>query len=676
MNGLFSVIVAATFFLHSELSDSTVERLRGKKAQRKITSDGSHTIRKGHQLHHHAGTVRRLTRRRHAIVHNPNNAIHEQGDTHKTHVVKTRKRVHMQKNRALAKHAALSDAKFRARARGTHRSKGKDVSHSEGSRKQAAMEGIHKLHEEKRGKYKPKGNEEADVDKTEEIKEDLTMQKPSAQKQEKQQGEKDNLQPLESRHGGKSRKHTRTSQKLHEETLKLLRKALLVHPFKTWKFKDRFRSMSDLGIHEVQLHDIIANKWNKRLKHKLHKVLNGKNIHLAIIGGSNSAGGGIQEDEGGTEGIFFRVISDWWRKTITPVTGSRLKMRQIAMGGTGSDFFQYCYKAYIQENVDIVLLEMSVNDLKQLPPSVNLSLPIEQLTRQLLKFPTQPAVIYVNLLSGRTYHQGCVNLEDFGQHLLSDVYDITTFSWRDAVCPMIDGEFRSPLTSCGVVCKDGHHINQLGHAHISLMFINLLRDQILDSLARELGKGSREVFDDYMHLPEPVFITSHNKIITSPICWTTISPNYKNFTIQNNIDVGVMENYGFDYLHDAKIGGKCHMGRSCRGDAYSGWTGEDVGAYLTLSFTVPALEHKRGLRSRSVVFATRTCSHCGAAAIWLDDDYDKRRFVNAKSSFFQTSMEIIALRVNPGDHTMSVRVVGEGKVTIVGVMLGPPDGPY
>lgn len=476
----------------------------------------------------------------------------------------------------------------------------------------------------------------------------------------------------------KHRKHNddNASKFLNQTEMKALRDALLLHPFNIWKFKDRFNSMSDLGIHEALLHDVVENKWNRRLKHKLFKVFKGENIHMAVIGGSNTAGGGIQQDEGRTDGIFFRVILDWWQKTITPLTGSHLKTRQIAMGGTGSDFFQYCHHSYVQKNVDLILLEMSVNDLHELPYNVNLSLPIEQLTRQLLEYPTEPALLYVNLLSGRSYYQGCTNLEDFGQRLLSDAYKVTTFSWRDAVCPVIDGKFRVPLKGCTVVCKDGHHINQLGHAHISLMVINLFRDLLLDDM-NHVNELSRQVFHDKVILPKPVFIARQSKIITDPVCWTTVTPNYKRKIITNSMEVGVMENYGFDYVHDKAIGGgHCFTEEACRADAYSGWTGKDVGASLTLSFTVPPLGHKRRIQSRSVVFATRTCWKCGIAEVWLDDDVMNRRQIRAQSQYSQTLSEIVALRVNPGDHTMSVKVVHPGFITAVGVMLGPPDGPY
>ena len=478
------------------------------------------------------------------------------------------------------------------------------------------------------------------------------------------------------KHHNNSDDHEKVSKFLNKTELKALHDALLIHPFNVWKFKDRFNSMADLGIHEALLHDVVKNKWNTRLGHKLFKVFKGENIHLAVIGGSNTAGGGILQDEGRTDGLFFRVILDWWQKTITPLTGSHLKTRQIAMGGTSSDFFQFCHRSFVQEDVDLILLEMSVNDLHELPYNTNLSLPIEQLTRQLLEYPTEPALLYVNLLSGRSYYQGCSNLEDYGQRLLSKMYEITTLSWRDAVCPVIGGKYRVPLKSCRVVCKDGHHINQLGHAHVSLMTINLFRDLLLDSIGH-VDELSRQIFHDEVVLPRPVFIAEQSKIITNPVCWTTVTPNFQKKIIHNSMEVGIMENYGFDYVHDKPIGdGHCFSQEACRADAYSGWTGEDVGASLTLSFTVPPLGHKRRIQSRSVIFATRTCLKCGVAEVWLDDDVINRRQIRAQSQYAQTLSTIIALRVNPGDHTMSVKLIQPGLVTVVGVMLGPPDGPY
>jgi glutaredoxin len=97
-----------------------------------------------------------------------------------------------------------------------------------------------------------------------------------------------------------------------------------------------------------------------------------------------------------------------------------------------------------------------------------------------------------------------------------------------------------------------------------------------------------------------------------------------------------------------------------------------VGATLIVSFTVPRVAPD----TRSVVFATRTCPYCGKAKVWIDNDFENGRIVDAKIDMAQTSVNVIALRVNPGVHTLTISVLEPANVTVAGVMLGPPDGPY
>ena len=200
---------------------------------------------------------------------------------------------------------------------------------------------------------------------------------------------------------------------------------------------------------------------------------------MDVFGGSNTVGAGPKKDEGDIEGRFSKVITHWWNKTITPITGSKLKLREIAMGGTSSEFFQFCFGSYIHEKLDLVFIEMAVNDMRELPSNANKSLPLEQMTRQLLAYPTEPALVYINLFKGS--NEGCTNIEDYGQDLLTDTYNITSLKWRNAVC---FGNARNKLKSpCELICSDKLHINQLGHAHISLMVINLFRKIVLDHIS-------------------------------------------------------------------------------------------------------------------------------------------------------------------------------------------------
>ncbi|CAB4021352.1 Hypothetical predicted protein [Paramuricea clavata] len=490
--------------------------------------------------------------------------------------------------------------------------------------------------------------------------------------------------------------------------LNVLCKALLVHPFTTWKLKHKFSSMKDIRVHENVLHEVIHNPWNERLKHKLYKVLQGEDVYLDVFGGSNTAGAGLRKDEGDLEGRYSLVITHWWNKTITPITGSNLKLRQIAMGGTSSEFFQFCFASYIHEKPDLVFIEMAVNDMRDLPSNANKSLPLEQLTRQLLVYPKEPALVYINLFNCPYCNYSCTNIEDYGQDLLTDTYNITSLKWRNAVCSKnARNNLKNP---CDLICSDGMHINLLGHAHISLMLINLFRRILLDHIstvitnsgvshrkkstrvARE-NKSTRvtsgitlsmsdqlppRILRKQIALPRPVLIKKTTKIISEPLCWTNLSPNYHRINdVKNNLDVIITKTKGF-FLETAKIGEKCSK-PPCRVDSVSSWTGKTIGANITFSFTVPEENYPlsaEGIQTRSVAIGIRTCWNCGVADMWLDSDYKSKKIFSTKLHYGRTCAKILALHVEPGNHTLNVEIVRQGKVSIVAIMVGPSDGPY
>ena len=457
---------------------------------------------------------------------------------------------------------------------------------------------------------------------------------------------------------------------LADNTLAALSDAMRIHPAKFWKLKHRFKSGQDLHLDESKLKEYIDRPHSKRLVQKLSNVLEGKDVFLTVIGGSNSGGAGIQEDEpGGAEGIFPLVITDWWTKIITPITGSKLHLNLVSIGGTGSNFHQYCHHAYLENNLDMVMLEASVNDLSiNQPGNVNRCIALEQLTRQLLLYPTQPALVYVNLYHGAMQKDGCKNLDDYGQRELSQAYKITSIRWRDLVCPLIEN-VRKPVFGVNVLCCDLHHINLLGHAQISLMFINIIRDVLL-----KLTTSSKLAFPSLLAptLPKPVYIKDPNKIISMPQCWTTITPNYLK-TINNNFDVQVVKHDSFQYWPLIRMGYQCNW-PVCHTDGFSGWVGSTIGARLIISFIVPQAPNLA--KTWSVVFATRTCSYCGKAKVWIDNNYENGIIVNSKIDVAQTLVNIVALQVYPGEHTLTIDVLEPANVTLAGVMLGPPDGPY
>ena len=186
---------------------------------------------------------------------------------------------------------------------------------------------------------------------------------------------------------------------------------------------------SDLNITDDLMSKAIHIGNPTRLKNVLRKVLRGEDVNLVVLGGSNSAGGYLGADEKSLDGLYFRVFTKWWNKTIGKVTNASVKTLQLAIGGTGSNFFTYCYKTFIAEDeeIDIVLIEASVNDGRDVKP-------LEQLTRQVLAHPSAPAVLYINLVTRvGPRNPSCVNLETFGQSDVARHYDVASISLKEVL---------------------------------------------------------------------------------------------------------------------------------------------------------------------------------------------------------------------------------------------------
>jgi hypothetical protein len=194
---------------------------------------------------------------------------------------------------------------------------------------------------------------------------------------------------------------------------------------------------------------------------------------------------------------------------------------------------------------------------------------------------------------------------------------------------------------------------------------NSTRDLVTHAIVRGISRQNSQ-------LPQPVFIRPGH-LNTHPLCWTSLTPNYKRNVINNSLDMIVTKTEGFVMTSKEKFTKpRC---KHCRLDGYSSWFGKTVGAYTEISFKVPALFPKEGVNNRSVVIAIRSCWVCGTANIWLDNKFDEKRRINLRDQLARALVKIIAFRVKPGEHTLNIKIVKTGPVSLVGLMLGPPDGP-
>ena len=164
-------------------------------------------------------------------------------------------------------------------------------------------------------------------------------------------------------------------------------------------------------------------------------------MKMIVIGGSNSAGGGVTNHKQ----LFHQLFSQWWNQVILPNTRSKLTVENLSLGGTGSDFFTFCLQNLLpkDEHPDIVVIELSVNDYGYLHGKT--AIPMELLSRRVLSLPSFPLVLYASLVDvvsekGKSLksilNPHCHNLEGLGQRQLAKFYEITLLSWRDLLCPV------------------------------------------------------------------------------------------------------------------------------------------------------------------------------------------------------------------------------------------------
>ncbi|GAX77809.1 hypothetical protein CEUSTIGMA_g5252.t1 [Chlamydomonas eustigma] len=127
-----------------------------------------------------------------------------------------------------------------------------------------------------------------------------------------------------------------------------------------------------------------------RLRMAVDKMKDGKLMKVATLGGSITAGQGAVDAPNWPQ-YLFNWLEDTYGKEV--VKGSN-----GAVGGTVSGYMSVCHNMHVPKDVDIVLVEYSVNDWHSPAPTFqnNIRRGYERLLRKLLKYPNNPAVILVH----------------------------------------------------------------------------------------------------------------------------------------------------------------------------------------------------------------------------------------------------------------------------------------
>ena len=414
------------------------------------------------------------------------------------------------------------------------------------------------------------------------------------------------------------------------------------------------------------------------LKNVLKKALRGEDINLLVIGGSNSAGGKLGLDENSLDGLYFKVFNKWWNKTFGKAIKSFMKVIQLTIGATGSPFFAFCYKTFIAqgEKIDIVLIEISPNDCR-----FRTAKHLEQLTRQVLEYPSAPALLYINLVANlglgpnnkvKPFNPTCTNLETFGQTELARHYQITSFSLKEIFCRKDKkGQWRVILTN--MTGSDGNHIGLKAHALVASLMIKHVRS-VIKELINDVYKDPDQVDggNGSSTLPKFFLIERESEALKKPLCWTSKMPNaFKNLH-HPSLQLEVINNGGFSQCLQVRGKGinEKSVSKERRFDSQGGWCASNDSSILQLKIFVPMIAVDSFPRSRSVIVLSRFYSE-GKAVIWLDNN--KERAVKTDSNWLFDRYDTIATRVNPGYHTITIRTLRDGVFMVCGVLVGPPD---
>ena len=418
-----------------------------------------------------------------------------------------------------------------------------------------------------------------------------------------------------------------------------------------------------------------------RLKNVLKKALRGEDINLLVIGGSQSAGGRLGLDENSLVGLYFKVFAKWWNNTFGTATKSFVREIQLGIGSTGSPFFAFCYKTFIAkgEKIDIVLIEISQND-----KSYQTAKPLEQLTRQVLVYPSAPAVLYINIVGGlgpdpatkRVWNPSCINLENFGQTAVARHYNITSFSLKEILCRKEKGHWTVKFTN--MTGSDGNHIGLQAHALVASMMIEHVRSVSKDCV-NGVNKPSINAFEpvakkESSNLPKPLLIKRETEALKDPLCWTGKTPNAFKDLHHPNLHLEVINKSGFSpcFVLLAQEMNVKKMSKQLRTDTQGGWCAWQNSSTLQLKIYVPVSADDNSDRSRSVIVLTRP--EQGKAVIWLDNKQNKSTNSDSPRSGGEPDrVHTIATSVNPGYHTITVKTSRDGMLMVAGVFVGPPD---
>ena len=434
-------------------------------------------------------------------------------------------------------------------------------------------------------------------------------------------------------------------------------------PLESWHYQ--YPTLKSLDLNSTILRSGLVNSGNiDRLKAVMRRALKGLDITLSVVGGSISAGGGLYKDKGNIDGLYYKGVVDWWNKMITPLTGSEMKINNIAIGSIGTDYFSYCIKNHISNETDIVLWELAANDFNRykMQPTKG-ARPLERLTRMVLELHKKPALLHISFFKGvdyKTSRDSCPNFEDQGEDIIAHYYKIPSLSWRAMVCNgLVNHIVRYTMEV--LFSQDQYHPSLCGHAQMSLLLLLHLRHVMWSVLQAAIkNDGVVEIPEESFIITEPLFMGPK---YPEPLCWTLIKSNLKDEFV-NTLAVRVIQDDGFkmEYATNFPI----------RFDKVVCWKAEKPYGTMVLNFYIPKNYGPSTIKRLHSELAVTTHSRWGGSAtLWVNDMKDRAIVIKEGRPIDpgkRAGVDSITNDIKAGTHTLNIRAHDVG-FCLAGIMI-------
>ncbi|CAH1792751.1 unnamed protein product, partial [Owenia fusiformis] len=323
-----------------------------------------------------------------------------------------------------------------------------------------------------------------------------------------------------------------------------------------------------LLLHEAKLDDITFQMMKNSLKNtgelevfdRIWQKSNG-NISITVVGGSASCipsklrGKPIATDVSSVRQSkkYFEIVS-WFLKKLL---GTHVSINNCAIGGTTSIYTSYCWRNFISDDTDLVLVEFAINDdgfrmnkFRRWPWLNNDPYHgIESLIRHVKSLPLehQPVLILSNLIRPSLLYDptnpSCLTTEDTHYLPIAKAYGVMSISWKEAVCASAHAN-RTRFRIADLANRngsDGIHPSAKGHRQLGFLIaygiLAAYEQHVVNKhqVNRTTPQGKQDISQihipsSYSLLPQPF---SKNIWKRDPSCFYT---TWQNTRCNSNLD--------------------------------------------------------------------------------------------------------------------------------------------